>query len=129
VRAALTTVGKTRSSRTVEIAHRCLVRAIDHAQAADLVGRNVAALISPPQGKAPGRQSKSPTVLQARHLVHRSKESRLHAYIVLCITTGIRTEEARALRWTEVDLIRASIAVYRSVRARGDVKTRSPAAS
>jgi integrase len=62
-------------------------------------------------------------VLQARHLVHSSKESRLHAYIVLCITTGIRTEEARALHWTEVDLARESIAVYRSVRARGDVKT------
>lgn len=29
--AALTTTGRTRSSRTVEIAHRCLVRAIDHA--------------------------------------------------------------------------------------------------
>ncbi len=125
VRAALAAAGKTRSSRTVEIAHRCLVRAINHAQAADLVGRNVAALISPPQGRAPGRQSKSLTVLQARHLVHaaETKDSRLYAYIVLCLTTGIRTEEARALQWTEVDLVRGSIAVYRSVRARGVVKT------
>ncbi|HSR84163.1 MAG TPA: tyrosine-type recombinase/integrase, partial [Streptosporangiaceae bacterium] len=125
VRAALTTTGRTRSSRTVQIAHRCLVRAIDHAQASDLVSRNVAALVSPPQGKAPGRASKSLTVTQARQLVHspEAKKSRLYAYILLCLTTGIRTEEARALRWTEVDWARESVAVYRSVRARGDVKT------
>jgi integrase len=123
VRAALTAAGKTRSTRTLQIAHRCLVRAIEHAQAADLVSRNVAALIEPPQGKAPGRPSKSLTVHQARRLMQQAKQSRLYAYIALCLTTGIRTEEARALHWTEVDLQRPSVAVYRSVRARGEVKT------
>ena len=61
-----------------------------------------------------------------------SKDSRLHAYITLCLTTGIRTEEARELRWDHLDLdghpdadppIPASAAVWRSVRAHGDVKT------
>ena len=28
----------------------------------------------------------------------------MHAYIVLSLLTGIRTEEARALRWAHVDL-------------------------
>jgi integrase len=37
--------------------------------------------------------------------------------------TGIRTEEARALRWDHVDLDAASIAVWRSVRLGGDTKT------
>jgi integrase len=37
--------------------------------------------------------------------------------------TGIRTEEARALRWDHVDLDAASIAVCRSVRHGGDTKT------
>jgi hypothetical protein len=27
----------------------------------------------------------------------------MHAYISLCLATGIRTEEARALRWEHVD--------------------------
>jgi hypothetical protein len=37
-------MGKGRSTRTLQIAHRCLIRAVTQAQAADLVGRNVAAL-------------------------------------------------------------------------------------
>jgi integrase len=42
---------------------------------------------------------------------------------VLSLTTGIRTEEARALRWEHVDLQAETLAVWRSVRAHGDVKT------
>jgi integrase len=51
---------------------------------------------------------------------------------MLSLCTGLRTEEARALRWEHVDLCDpgsqpprpASVAVWRSVRARGDTKTR-----
>jgi integrase len=49
--------------------------------------------------------------------------SRLGAYVVLCLMTGIRTEEARALRWDHVNLDAASLAVWRSVRLGGDTKT------
>jgi integrase len=42
---------------------------------------------------------------------------------VLSLTTGIRTEEARALRWDHVDLEAGTVAVWRSVRSHGDVKT------
>ena len=60
------------------------------------------------------------------------RASRLHAYIVLCLLTGCRTEEARALRWDHVDLdgdpdaeppVPPHVAVWRSVRSHGDVKT------
>ena len=55
----------------------------------------------------------------------------MHAYITLCLATGIRTEEARALRWEHVDSgdpvanppVPASAAVWRSVRSHGDTKT------
>ena len=55
----------------------------------------------------------------------------MHAYIALCLATGIRTEEARALRWEHVSFgdpdaippVPASAAVWRSVRAHGDTKT------
>ena len=52
--------------------------------------------------------------------------------MILSLTTGIRTEEARALRWDHVDLdgdpdartpVPPSIAVWRSVRLHGDTKT------
>jgi len=48
----------------------------------------------------------------------------LSAYVVLSLLTGVRTEEARALHWAEVDLEAGTVAVYRSVRAKGDTKTR-----
>ena len=56
----------------------------------------------------------------------------MHAYIVISLLAGIRTEEARALHWTHVDLdgdpaasppVPPHIAVWRSVRAHGDTKT------
>jgi integrase len=34
------------------------------------------------------------------------------------LSTGLRTEELRALRWNEVDLDAGTVAVYRAVRAR-----------
>ncbi|HEY2307394.1 MAG TPA: site-specific integrase [Streptosporangiaceae bacterium] len=43
---------------------------------------------------------------------------------VVSLLAGIRTEEARALIWSEVDLDAGTVAVYRSVRVKGDTKTR-----
>jgi integrase len=52
---------------------------------------------------------------------------------MLSLCTGVRTEEARAIRWEHVDFgdpasvppRPASVAVWRSVRAKGDTKTRT----
>ena len=52
-----------------------------------------------------------------------AEKSRLHAFIVLCLLTGVRSEEARALTWEHVDLDAGTIMVWRSVRAHGDTKT------
>jgi len=43
--------------------------------------------------------------------------------VVLSVTTGLRTEELRALRWNEVDLDAGTVAVHRAVRATTDTKT------
>ena len=131
VRSALAQLANTRSTRTVQIAHNGLVRAIRYAEANDLVGRNVAALVDSPKGLE-GRPSKSLTLPQAQALIDAAEASRLHAYIVLSLLTGCRTEEARALRWDHVDLdgdpdaeppVPPHVAVWRSVRSHGDVKT------
>ncbi len=56
----------------------------------------------------------------------------MHAYIVLSLLAGIRTEEARALRWQHVSLdgdpaasppVPPNVAVWRSVHVHGDTKT------
>ena len=114
------------STRSLRLIHQIVERAIRHAQARDRVRRNVASLIIVPEGR-PGRPSKAMTLVQAVQLLHTLEEAdsfRLSAYVVLSLLTGVRTEEARALLWSEVDLDAGTVAVYRSVRAKGDTKTR-----
>src|SRR5215469_4946307 len=127
---ALAKMAQRYSSAAVTMGHNALTRAIRHAEARDLVGRNVAVLVDTPKGQA-GRPSKSLTLEQASALLAAVEGTRMHAYISLCLATGIRTEEARALRWEHVDFgnpaaepsIPASAAVWRSVRSHGDTKT------
>ena len=61
--------------------------------------------------------------MRAAALLAAAEESRLHAFIVLCLLTGVRSEEARALTWEHVDLEAGTISIWRSVRAHGDTKT------
>ena len=139
VQAALRAMASRMSSRTVQIAHNVLVRAIRQAERDDLVGRNVAALVKPPKGQRAGRPSKSLTLEQAVALMTAARGTRLEAYIVLSLLTGLRTEEVRALRWDHVvawvggqwqpvtaagfDHEQLAVFVWRSDRAGGDTKT------
>ena len=114
------------SMRSLRLIHQILERAIRHAQARDKVRRNVASLVDVPDGKE-GRPSKAMTLEQAVTLldvVEPASSFRLFAYVVLSLLAGVRTEEARALTWAEVDIEAGTVAVYRSVRAKGDTKTR-----
>ena len=130
VHQALTAMALRYSSAAVAMGHNALTRAIRHAEARDFVGRNVAILVDTPKGQA-GRPSKSLSLEQASALLAATEGTRMHAYIALCLATGIRTEEARALRWEHVDFgdpvanppAPASTAVWRSVRSHGDTKT------
>jgi integrase len=63
------------------------------------------------QGSSKSRPSKSLTLEQAQQLLLTAADSRLYAYVVLSVTTGLRTEELRALRWAEVDLDAGTVAV------------------
>ncbi len=139
VEKALATIAARRSTRTVQIAHNVLVRAIRHAERDDLVARNVAALVKPPKGQLGGRPSKSLTLEQAVALMAAARGTRLEAYIVLSLLSGMRTEEARALRWDHVvawvsgrwvtvpeagfDHEQVAVFVWRAERAGGDTKT------
>ena len=130
VRQALTIMASRYSSAAVAMGHSALRRAIRHAEARDLVARNVALLVDTPKGQA-GRPSRSLSLDQASALLVAADGTRMHAYIALCLGTGIRTEEARALRWEHIEFgdpcaeppEPASAAVWRSVRAHGDTKT------
>jgi integrase len=114
------------SNRILRLVHQILERAIRHAQARDKVRRNVASLILVPVGQA-GRPSKAMTLDQAIQLLDQAgagSPHRLAACVVTPLLAGVRTEEARALRWSEVDLEQGTVAVYRFGRAKGDTETR-----
>jgi integrase len=139
VQVALTAMASRVSTRTVQIAHNVLVRAIRQAERDDLVGRNVAALVKPPKGQGAGRPSKSLTLEQAVALMAAARGTRLEAYITLSLLTGLRTEEVRALRWDHLvawvggqwepvseagfDHEQLAVFVWRADRAGGDTKT------
>ncbi len=145
VRKGLESMSSKLSTRYLQISRNSLERAIRFAQVHERAGRNVAELIEVPTGKS-GRPSKSLTLAQAQELLKAAEGERLHAYIVLSLLSGLRTEEVRALRWdhvvtwvddatgwqpvTEVgsEAARAghdmfAIHVRRSDRASGDTKT------
>jgi len=148
VRQALAAMATEYSTTAVSMGHLALKRAIRHAEANDLVSRNVAILADTPRGQE-GRPSKSLTLDQALVVMTaartlpvmelrpglkdvRRPAELMHAYITLSLLCGLRTEEARALRWAHVDLdgdpaarppIPPYVAVWRSVRAHGETKT------
>lgn len=122
------------STRTLREIMSVLRRAITRAQARDKVKRNVVLLCEIPEGTT-GRPSKSLTLSQAEALLTAAEASYMHAYVVLSLLIGARTEELRALTWSHVDLdgkpatqdapaVPPSIMVWRSVRAGGDTKTK-----
>jgi integrase len=148
VRQALAAMAAGYSTAAVTMGHLALKRAIRHAEANDLVSRNVAALVDTPKGQE-GRPSKSLTLDQAVAVITaartrpvmelrpglmdvRRPAALMNAYIVLSLLCGLRTEEARALRWAHVDLdgaraarppVPPHVAVWRSLRAHGETKT------
>jgi integrase len=108
-----------------------LRQSIRRAQARDLVQRNVALLCEAPKGTR-GRPSKSLSLEQAGRLLVAAEGTPMHAYVVVSLLTGARTEELRALTWSHLDLegdTKAipprppSIQLWRSVRAGGEPKT------
>lgn len=119
-------------TRTLGELRGCLNRSIRRAMARDKVKRNVVALCTVPRGQE-SRPSKTLTLGQAHAVLNAAESTRLHAYVVLSLLTGARTEELRALRWDHVDLdgrpdlnppLPPSVNVWHSVRDGGDTKTK-----
>ncbi|GGP36041.1 tyrosine-type recombinase/integrase [Saccharothrix coeruleofusca] len=127
-------IGKaqTLSTATLRDIRSILKRSVSRAQARDKVKRNVVLLCDCPVGQ-PGRPSKALTLAQAEALLAAAENTPMRGYIVVALLSGARTEELRALTWSNVDLlgddtgpipVPPNVKVWRSVRASGDTKTR-----
>ncbi|GAX53098.1 site-specific integrase [Streptomyces olivochromogenes] len=102
----------TLSARSLQAVHSCLNRAVKRAMARNKVKRNVVELCSVPQGQA-GRPSKALTFAQAEAVLKGAEGTSMHAYIVVALLTGARTEELRALTWDAGALRRSALAAIR----------------
>lgn len=127
----LAQLSATLATSTVTRVRSCLNRAVRRAMARDKVRRNVVELSQVPRG-TDGRPSKALTAAAADAVLRLTTPHRMHAYIVLSLLTGARTEELRALMWRHVHLdgdprtsppLPPYVEVWRSVRAGGDTKT------
>lgn len=115
------------SHQSLKMVRSILRRTIHHAQRRSLAVRNVAEWVDLPEGQ-PGRPSKSLTLEQAEAVLRAREGSWIHAYVVLALLVGVRTEEGRALTWEHVhdaesEEARPHVDVWRSVRRNGDTKT------
>jgi hypothetical protein len=84
VRRILLHLAQNYSSRTVTLAQNALTRALRHAEANRHVMHNVAALVDTPKGQS-GRPSKVLNADQAAAVLKAARNSRLGAYVVLCL--------------------------------------------
>jgi integrase len=119
-----------------------LGRVIRFAERRNKVRRNVAELVEAPSGTE-GRPSKALSLEQGKAIIQKARASRepwIYAYVALSMFTGVRTEEARPLKWEHSHLnpvageecscgrrhretLPAHVEVWRSVRKKGETKT------
>lgn len=104
------------SPTTVRYAHAILRIALGRALRSGRVHRNVATLVDPP-----AKTRREPTPLnaeQVRSLLDATAGDRLGPLWAIAVTSGLRQGELLALRWPDVDLEGATLAV-RQTLARG----------
>lgn len=97
------------SPTTAHHVHAVLRAALREAVAAELVGRNVAALVKPPPMAFHEMQTLDAD--QARTLLAAATGDRWEALWLLAVTTGMRQGELLGLRWPDVDLDQAVLHV------------------
>lgn len=97
------------SPTTAHHAHAVLRRALRDAVAAELVGRNVAAMVKPPPMAFHEMQTLDAD--QARAFLAAATGDRWEALWLLAVTTGMRQGELLGLRWSDVDLDRGVLHV------------------
>jgi integrase len=102
------------SPRTIQYIHATLRAALAKAARWDMVGRNVAALVS---GPTVTRKPIEPlTTVQVREFLEGVKDDRLGALYVIAFTLGMRQGEILGLRWQDVNLDDGTLRVAQTLQ-------------
>lgn len=122
-------IAETRATRTVEMAHNTLQRAITLAMAEDRVGRNVALVVKTPAGKKASKQRQAFTLDEMLAVMEAAREwpwKNMDAYVTLGFMTGASPDELSGLHWAQVDDLDSDapgIDITRTMRHHGGTKT------
>jgi integrase len=106
------------SPKTVALAHAFLHRVLGQAVRWGLLAQNPADAAEPPRAQRPPARALTPE--EAGRLLEAARSDRLYALYVLAVTCGLRQAELLGLRWKDVDLEEATLAVrQRLYRVKG----------
>jgi integrase len=101
------------SPRTIGHIHRIMHRAFGHAVQWGLLRQNVVETVDPPRVPSTEIDVLEPEQIQA--VLNKLQGRTIYPIAALALATGMRRGELLALRWKDVDLVRASLRVERSV--------------
>jgi integrase len=101
------------STKTIQVMHGVLHKALDMAVRWSLVSRNVCDVVSPPRVARTERRLLS--IEQVHHLLGVVRGHWLEVLLTMAVTLGMRRGEMLALRWADVDLKGRWVQVCRTV--------------
>jgi integrase len=101
------------SPRTVGHAHRLLHSVLEHAARLEVIGRNVASIVSPP--KVGRGEIEILTAEQINAVLARLADHSLLPIVSMALGTGMRRGELCGLAWGAVELDKAMVRVERSL--------------
>lgn len=102
------------SANTLRLMRSILRKALQDAEKAGLVTRNVGALSEPVSVSR--RAERFLTLEEAHALLAAIATDRLHALYVVALSLGLRRGEALGLKWDDIDLDNAQISIRRSLK-------------
>lgn len=109
--------GRTPSKRQIQFIHAVLRNALSSAERDELVTRNVAKLVQIPTPRY--KVGKGLGVADVKKLLAEATKTRLYALYVVAATLGLRRGELLGLRWSDLDLDRATLTVEQTVQRVG----------
>ena len=104
------------SPRSVLYHHRILSEALGHAVKMGLLARNVAEAVDPPHPSRKDMATLAPEDIPC--LLRAAQETPYHNLFFTALHTGLRLGELLALRWSDVNLVLASLSVVRTLYRR-----------
>ena len=101
------------SAQTVHHHDRCLNRAMVAARKAGLIALNPVSDVTRP--KIPDREIQVLDDDEAKALINAVRDTRLYVPVFLILATGLRRGELLALRWSDIDLDKATLTVNQAL--------------